>query len=180
MCTCTLDPFKPNPAFHEVIDSRPGLLGEVTERIMRFVRTVPCGEESLEQLSLALHEALTNAIVHGNGEDPSKKVEICGAWESAMQFVLAITDEGEGFDPDALPDPTVAENIFSAHGRGVFLIKRLVDRAEFRLGGRQVVLHKQLGSQTLVSQSCSGGQSRDVAAERSAPGGRAFCSATRL
>jgi anti-sigma regulatory factor (Ser/Thr protein kinase) len=59
-------------------------------------------------------------------------------------LVLVITDEGEGFDPSGLPDPTVSENIFATHGRGVFLIKQLMDQAEYRKGGRQLVLRKRL------------------------------------
>jgi serine/threonine-protein kinase RsbW len=87
---------------------------------------------------------LANAIIHGNREDPSKKVEIYGACEGHEKLLLVITDEGQGFDPAAIPDPTRAENIFSGHGRGLFLINRLMCHAEHRLGGRQVVLRKSV------------------------------------
>jgi len=144
MRDCEFDTSNLSLAFHEAIESRRDLLGEATERIMENVRALPCAQESLDEVSLALSEALANAIIHGNREDPSKKVRVCGACESQEQLLLVITDEGEGFDPAAIPDPTIADNVFSTHGRGVFLIKRLMDQTEFRLGGRQVVLRKRV------------------------------------
>jgi serine/threonine-protein kinase RsbW len=60
--------------------------------------------------------------------------------------VIAVTDHGDGFDPAVLADPTSGENIFAGHGRGVFLMRHLVDEVEFNLGGRQVVLRKRVAS----------------------------------
>ena len=133
-------------SFHLTIESRRDLSEQATEEIMRVVRTLPCAQDNLDDVRLALAEALANAIIHGNREDASKKVEICGGCDRQEQLLLVITDQGEGFDPSALPDPTSPENISSSHGRGVFLINRLVDQAEFNLGGRQVVLRKRLGT----------------------------------
>jgi serine/threonine-protein kinase RsbW len=85
-------------------------------------------------------EAMTNALIHGNREDPTKIVNICGGCTERSELLIDITDQGEGFDPSTLPDPTAAENLYEGHGRGVFLMKRLVDKREFNLGGRQVIL----------------------------------------
>ena len=76
---------------------------------------------------------------------PEKRVTVWGACESGHTLLLVITDEGAGFNPASIPDPTTAENIYSDHGRGLFLINRLMSKAEYRLGGRQVVLRKHLG-----------------------------------
>ena len=130
--------------FHEVIESSHHALGEAVSRIMAIVRAMPCAQESLEDVTLALEEALANAIIHGNRGDPSKKVEIFGACEDHEKLLLVITDEGEGFDPPAIPDPTLAENIYSTGGRGIFLMNRLMDQMEFRKGGRQIVLRKRV------------------------------------
>ena len=143
-----LDPANLSLMFHETVESRRDLVVESTERIMDVIRTMPCAQQHLDAVRLALTEALANAIIHGNKEDPSKKVTIWGACEAHEKLLLVITDEGEGFDPASVPDPTQAENIFSASGRGVFLINRLMCEAEYRLGGRQVVLRKRVASKS--------------------------------
>lgn len=129
--------------FHKTIASRREELESEIERIVEIRREMPCARENIHEIWLALREVLTNAVIHGNREDPSKRVQICGACEGQERFLLVVTDEGEGFDPKAIPDPTVAENVFSSHGRGVFLINRLMDQVEFRQGGRQVLLCKK-------------------------------------
>ena len=78
-------------------------------------------------INLALEEALINAVQHGNNSDPSKNVHFsCCLTNSLAQF--RIEDEGEGFDPNAVPDPTDEEHIEIASGRGVLLIKGFVSR----------------------------------------------------
>lgn len=129
--------------FHKTMESRREELDKAVEQIIEIVRAMPCACGSLDAIQLALEEALANAVIHGNREDPLKKVEICGACEGQERFLLVVTDEGQGFDPAKIPDPTVAENIFSTHGRGVFLINRLMDQVEFRHGGRQILLRKK-------------------------------------
>ncbi len=75
---------------------------------------------------MAVREAITNAIVHGNKEDENKSVEVtfnCG--DRAVQ--IEITDQGEGFDPGHVPDPTAPENILKTSGRGNFLMRNFMD-----------------------------------------------------
>jgi serine/threonine-protein kinase RsbW len=141
---CEFDPGTLRVVLDETIESRSELIGPVVERLMQVVSSLPCALEHLDEVRLALSEALANAIIHGNREDPSKRVHIWGACAGDEQLILMVTDEGEGFDPAAVPDPTMAENIFCDHGRGIFLMNRLMDSAEHRLGGRQVVLRKRV------------------------------------
>jgi len=87
-------------------------------------------------------EALANAMMYGNARDPGKQVTL-EAWVSPTRIRVRITDEGTGFDPDALPDPTLPQNRTSARGRGVYLITELMDEVSFNERGNSIemVLH---------------------------------------
>jgi serine/threonine-protein kinase RsbW len=88
---------------------------------------------------IALTEAVNNAILHGNKQDPSKKIKLC--FESQQQDLLfMIEDEGDGFDFQHLPDPTDPANIEKPNGRGVFLMRNLADEVSFSQDGRRVQL----------------------------------------
>ena len=130
-------------ALHETISSTRSAVDQAVERIMQIVRMLPCASATLDEIELALSEALANAVVHGNREDPAKKVDICGACEGLDKLILIVTDEGQGFDPTSIVDPTSVSNLMATHGRGVFLISRLMDEVEFRLNGRQIILRKK-------------------------------------
>jgi serine/threonine-protein kinase RsbW len=124
---------------------RDGLEG-AADRIMSLIHPLPCLQDGFDDLHRALLEALSNAIIHGNREDPGKTIDVCGGCDDQARVVIAVTDHGDGFDPAVLADPTSGQNIFAGHGRGVFLMKHLVDEVEFNLGGRQVVLRKRVAS----------------------------------
>ena len=83
-------------------------------------------QEKLINFQIASSEALINAIVHGNKQDPDKKVFIEIRYDDTF-LELLIKDQGEGFDVSKLPDPTNNENILKEHGRGVYIIRSLVD-----------------------------------------------------
>ena len=82
--------------------------------------------EKFINLQIATSEAVINAIVHGNKENPEKNVYIIIEYDDSV-LIVKIKDEGEGFDVDKLPDPTSNENILKEHGRGIFIIRSLVD-----------------------------------------------------
>ncbi|MEN9447495.1 MAG: hypothetical protein RJA25_785 [Bacteroidota bacterium] len=100
-------------------------------------------EEQYNNVLLASVEAVTNAIEHGNNSDERKEVmiEIC---KCNSMFKLSIRDQGEGFNPDILPDPTTPELLEIPDGRGVFLIRTLADEVRFYDGGRCVEISFQL------------------------------------
>jgi serine/threonine-protein kinase RsbW len=92
------------------------------------------GEFGLNQdrfinLQIAISEALVNAIVHGNKENPEKFVCIDICYDKSM-LTVKIKDEGEGFNLEEIPDPTNNNNLLKEHGRGIFIIKSLVDKFE--------------------------------------------------
>jgi serine/threonine-protein kinase RsbW len=95
--------------------------------------------EIFGNMLVAITEATNNAIMHGNQRDPSKKVLISYTVDSEMIY-FSIQDEGMGFNPDILPDPTDPENIEKPNGRGVFLMKRLADHVLFENNGSKVCL----------------------------------------
>jgi serine/threonine-protein kinase RsbW len=97
-------------------------------------------EDTFANMMTCLSEALNNAIVHGNKLDPSKKV-IVNADVEEKRTIWTITDEGDGFDYNHLPDPTAPENLENLTGRGVFIIKHLADQCVFNDKGNQVELH---------------------------------------
>lgn len=89
---------------------------------------------------VALSEALSNAILRGNREDPAKHVRVRAAFDDS-ELVVEVTDEGAGFDLDRPHDPTSPEHLEDEDGRGIFLMKRLMDRVErFTAGGNVVRL----------------------------------------
>lgn len=97
------------------------------EQLLESVNKVFClAAERFINLQIASSEAIVNAIVHGNKEDPSKKVFTEISYNTSIISVM-IKDEGEGFDVDKLPDPTSEENLFKESGRGIFIIRSLVD-----------------------------------------------------
>ena len=93
---------------------------------------------------LAVDEALVNAIFHGNAHDETKHVRF-SCRLSPRKIRVEITDEGPGFDPDSLPDPTTPPRLGCPGGRGVLLIVRFMSRVEFHDRGSRVVLEKDRG-----------------------------------
>ncbi|MFO7892365.1 MAG: ATP-binding protein [Longimicrobiales bacterium] len=82
-------------------------------------------------------EALANAMMYGNARDPGKQVML-EAWIGPGRIRVRITDEGTGFDPDAIPDPTLPQNRSRARGRGVYLITELMDEVTFNEQGNSI------------------------------------------
>lgn len=115
----------------------PSVFEEV-ERIPDFCDDISdeceIDEGPAETFKLILSEAVTNAIVHGNREEPGKQVhvdvEVTSGYMSAT-----VKDEGEGFDPYKKKDPLQAENLLDTGGRGIFLIEQFADKMEFRENG---------------------------------------------
>ena len=98
-------------------------------------------EDAIFAIKLTLEEAITNAIKHGNKCDRSKTVTVRYAVDSA-EVVIYIQDEGAGFDPQEVPDPTVPERLSLPNGRGILLMKAYMNEVEYRRNGREIFLRK--------------------------------------
>jgi serine/threonine-protein kinase RsbW len=100
----------------------------------------PIGQDQYANLLISLTEAVNNAICHGNKYDEKKYVDIA-LQEKAKGVAIRVSDEGPGFNPVDLPDPTTKENITKLGGRGVFLIRQLSDTVNFLNNGRTIEMH---------------------------------------
>jgi serine/threonine-protein kinase RsbW len=108
------------------------------DKLMLLLRNCSCVPEGVSDVEIALREALANAIIHGNHEDRRKQVHVTCRCEPD-EVSIAVKDEGSGFDVNNVPNPTTPENIGSAHGRGIHVMKALMDEVLFEEGG--VVVH---------------------------------------
>ena len=130
---------------HTWVRSEIDLISPLVDWLMRLIAAsrCVCGEE--QYVELALREALSNAMLHGNRLDARKLVHVrccCKCYEGVY---LVISDQGEGFDPKTLPDPLAVENLESEHGRGIHLMKLAMDEVSFERGGTEVHMRKKLG-----------------------------------
>ena len=112
-------------------------------RIMGVVSSMQCGSGKEFEIETALREALANAVVHGCKRDPGKQVQICVACDESRGMLIVIRDPGGGFDPRSIPCPTQGENLFRAHGRGIYLINQLMDELRFERGGAEIWMRKR-------------------------------------
>jgi serine/threonine-protein kinase RsbW len=116
------------------------------EYVMRCCPTCPEDGRRLNlNFRVGLTEALSNAMLYGNAHDPSKRVLVEVALEQGT-VRARVTDQGTGFDPTSVPDPTTSENIAKPHGRGLFLMRKLLDEVSYNDQGNQVTLVLRLQS----------------------------------
>ena len=125
------------------IPSTNPALNRAVAQVGRLVVRCGCSEDRQADLEIALREALANAMMHGNARRPGRKVFLrCSAGPRAG-ILIAVRDEGQGFDPDSVPDPTSASRKHLPHGRGLLLMRELTDCIVFRRGGSEVVLFRR-------------------------------------
>jgi serine/threonine-protein kinase RsbW len=115
----------------------------VVQEVMTVVRQMKGVDGKEDAIELALQEALANAVIHGAKEDPSKIVECLVSSDNERGILIVVRDPGTGFAPDAIPGCTVGENLYSNHGRGIFLINQLMDKVEFRKNGTEIHMVKR-------------------------------------
>ncbi|MRX47563.1 ATP-binding protein [Pedobacter sp. HX-22-1] len=106
-----------------------------------LVATLNIGDDVYANLMTCLNEAVTNAIFHGNKQNPNKLVYLNLEIINNKRLVFTVADQGEGFNFNNLPDPTAPENLENLSGRGVFIMKQLADQCIFNTKGNEVELH---------------------------------------
>jgi serine/threonine-protein kinase RsbW len=113
-----------------VLPSHIEAVADAAAAVTDFVRNCGVSEEAAFGIEMALREAVTNAMVHGNHEDESKSVEVVFNCHD-NELEVEVRDQGEGFDPARVPDPTNAENLLKTSGRGIFLMRTFMDEIEW-------------------------------------------------
>jgi serine/threonine-protein kinase RsbW len=125
------------------LSSKVAAISPFADQLMRFIVNFRSADGSETDIEMALHEALANAVIHGNGENPGKRVYVDCRCYMDGEVSITVRDEGRGFDSNAVLDPTFLENLLFTHGRGIYLIKTLMDEVSFEEGGAVVIMRKK-------------------------------------
>jgi serine/threonine-protein kinase RsbW len=128
------------------IASRFEMLDVVQTVVTHLATLVGFGEDATHYMSVAVRESVVNAIKHGNGLDPEKRVDLVFTIGDKA-FEVTIHDQGRGFDPTSIPDPLAQENLLKVDGRGIFFMKSFMDEVSYAFppgGGTLVRMLKRL------------------------------------
>jgi len=137
------DPAKLELKLSVTLSADRNAVDQVVRSVMEVVRDNRCSPGREDDIELALAEALANAVVHGAKNDPSKTVECDVACNHQGSILIVVRDPGPGFDPSQIADPCIGENIYSHHGRGIFLINQLMDEVRFHKNGTEIHMIKK-------------------------------------
>jgi serine/threonine-protein kinase RsbW len=136
----------------------PNDVRAIERTVELVVRRCQTCEEKARRFHLnfrvGLAEALANAMLYGNGSDPAKRVRV-EVTVSQLRVSARVTDQGDGFDPSAVEDPTTPENLLRPGGRGLFLMRQLLDEVRYNDRGNSVTLVLQLEEQTSFDEAAT-------------------------
>lgn len=116
---------------------------QVEQHLITRLRERSCPQDILFAIRLALEEALSNAIKHGNGLDPKKTVTVTFS-VSSDQVRIVIADQGTGFDPSSVPDPTTDDHLEEPNGRGIMLMRAYMDEVSYNSRGNEICMIKRI------------------------------------
>jgi serine/threonine-protein kinase RsbW len=133
-----LERTKPRLDIKACVSGHRGAIAPVVEGLMEAMRDAGCATGREFEIELALQEALANAAVHGCGNDPSKLIECSLSSDESGELTIVVRDPGPGFDPGSVPDPLAGKNIYATHGRGIYLLRQLIDEVWFERGGSEI------------------------------------------
>ncbi len=137
------DPDKLNLVLRVTLSADRKAVDPVVEEVMAVVREMKGVNGKEDAIELSLQEALANAVIHGAKEDPKKTVECLVSRDEERGILIVVRDPGAGFSPENIPKCTVGENVYSSHGRGIFLINQLMDKVEFKKNGTEIHMIKR-------------------------------------
>jgi serine/threonine-protein kinase RsbW len=133
----------PFVGLRNTLPSDVDIISPYIDQLMCFISRFRVGDENNFEIELALREALVNAIVHGNEGDPKKRVYVNCRCSTDGEVSITVEDEGDGFEHYAAPDPTSPDNRLRTCGRGIYLIRTLMDEVHFEQGGSVVRMRKR-------------------------------------
>lgn len=127
------------------IGSAPSEIHAVEEELEKFCERVGLIEDDIENFGIATTEMVNNAIRHGNKNEPEKKVYVTFE-KQPEKMIVTVRDSGNGFIPENVADPLAPENLYKDSGRGIFIVKMLMDDVKFNVTdqGTEVVLTKTI------------------------------------
>lgn len=128
--------------FEVVLPADVNAISPVVSWVMRLVGELEFAAGKEFDIELALREALANAIVHGCKADPAKKIECTVTGDKNRGILIVVRDPGPGFDTSTLPSPTEGQNLHADHGRGVYLINKLMDEVKYERNGSEIHMRK--------------------------------------
>jgi len=132
----------PYVELRQSLPSRVGVVSPFVDQLMRFILNFRMADGSEIDIEMALLEALANAVIHGNGDNSGKRVYVRCRCYMDGEVSITVRDEGKGFDSSTVPDPTFRENLLFTHGRGIYLMKALMDEVFFEENGSVVRMRK--------------------------------------
>ena len=136
---------------HRSFVSRAADIAPFVDQLLRFIQllmeNVGTSKEAEEELEIAIYEALANAVIHGNRENQQKQVHVSCRCSMDGEVLISVRDEGEGFDSRVVPDPTEAQRLLLPRGRGLHLMRVLMDEVSFEENGTVVRMRKRMKAQ---------------------------------
>jgi serine/threonine-protein kinase RsbW len=137
----TNDP-PPSTQFEVMLAADISTISPVVNWVMHLVSEMEYAAGKEFQIEMALREALANAVLHGCKEDPTKRIECSVKCDEQRGILIVVRDPGNGFDPSKVPCPTDEQNVFSEHGRGIYLINTLMDEVRYERNGAEIHMRK--------------------------------------
>jgi serine/threonine-protein kinase RsbW len=134
---------RPFVELQQLLPSQVDAIEPFVARVKRFISRFRNLDGSKRHIEMAVREALLNAVIHGNQEDPNKRVHVICRCSKDGEVSITIRDQGQGFDCRALEDPTTPENALATRGRGIYLMQALMDEVCFDEGGTAVRMRKK-------------------------------------
>jgi len=143
LTSCNFDTDKLILKLRVTLSADKNAIDPVVRGVMDLVRQNHCAAGKEDAIEVALTEALANAVVHGAQADATKIVECDVACDEKQQILIVVRDPGKGFDPATIASPVQGQNIYSDHGRGIYLINQLMDEVKFLKNGTEIHMIKR-------------------------------------
>ena len=133
--------------YSKEIPSDPDLMPEVESFVLNIAKGLNLPPDKYNNLALSVAEAISNSMLHGNKNDKTKKVRI-NIYVDDNYLKISFKDEGKGFNPSKIPDPTKPENILKDSGRGIHIMRSFLDDLQFKFheDGTEIILILKLNN----------------------------------
>jgi serine/threonine-protein kinase RsbW len=129
--------------FEVILPADVQAITPVVTWVMRLIGELEYAAGKEYEIEIALREALANAILHGCKGDASQQIQCIVSGDKERGVLIVVRDPGPGFDPSAVESPTEEQNLYADHGRGIYLINKLMDEVKYENGGKEIHMRKR-------------------------------------